>query len=117
MRLLLAVLSAWFPLTYVPSVGTVSWRCGDRGIVLAFRLDQLSATTVLRYGAVRRTLNSGRQVTLPPLRAGTGRLELVQDTEARRLVAVLTVRVDPRRSYCWSYFPPPFTLTLARPRG
>jgi hypothetical protein len=117
MRLLLAVLSAWFPLTYVPSVGTVSWRCADRGVVLGFTLDRMSATTVLRYGAVRRTLNPGRRVVLPPLRAGTGRLELVQETEARRLVATLTVRVDPQRNYCWSYFPPPFTLTLARPRG
>ncbi|HZR14671.1 MAG TPA: hypothetical protein VFC33_15640 [Acidimicrobiia bacterium] len=111
MRLLLAFVSVWFPLTSVPSVAHVEWRCGTRGEQVAVRLTPPVATTVVYFEGRRRTLNGGGFVT--PWQHGVVRVRLVQTTEARTLDATLTMYFD-RGGYCEPYLPPPFTLRVRR---
>jgi hypothetical protein len=111
MRVLLAALSAWFPLTTVPSVAHVDWRCGARGEQLRVVLTPPAVTTTVLLGRRSWTRAGGTFAT--PWVTGTTTILLKQFTEARELDATLTVRFA-RLGYCRPYLPPPFELRVAR---
>jgi hypothetical protein len=109
--LALAFVSAWFPLTTVPSVASVDWRCGTRGEQLRVRLTPPVATTTVVFRARRVRLDGGGWTT--PWLTRTAEVELIQGTSARTLVATVTVRFA-LAGYCRPYLPPPFTLNVVR---
>jgi hypothetical protein len=107
----LSFVSMWFPLTTVPSVASVDWRCGTRGEQLRVHLTPPVATTTIVFRGRRVTSNGGSTVT--PWLRGAARIELIQGTEARTLDATVDVSFG-NLGYCWSYLPPPFTLRVVR---
>jgi hypothetical protein len=111
-RFLLAIVSAWFPLTSVPSVATIDWRCGTKGEQLIVRLTPPVATTTIVFRGHRRVLNGGSFRT--GWLNGPATIELIQGTEARTIDAELNVQFRPGDSYCRPYLPPAFVLAVSR---
>jgi hypothetical protein len=111
-RVLLALVSAWFPLTSVPSVATIDWRCGAKGEQLVVRLTPPVATTTVVFRGRRHVLNGGSFRTGWLTHDAT--IELIQGTEARTVDAELNVQLRPHDSYCRPYLPPAFVLAVTR---
>jgi hypothetical protein len=109
-------------LVALPSLGSVTWRCGADGNTwaLGYREFWSSATTTVTLRAAgrlaaRRTVDPHELVAFPLLRSPRQRLTFVQFTEPGRLRAV--VRVDfrsHRRGYpnCAAYMPPRVTVDV-----
>jgi hypothetical protein len=102
-----------FLLVSLPSLGTVTWRCGARGEYgLAFEVFRTSASTQVRWlagGDVRRraTVHPGEVLRLPL--SGTRQdLEFKQGTGAGTLRASVSVEFEtmPTVSHCYRYAPP-----------
>jgi hypothetical protein len=115
-----AVARPSFLLVSLPSLGTASWRCGERegSYGLAFRVFEAHATTDLRLlsaGRVIRavTVDPGESYRFPVL-GRTQRLELAQGTGAGTLGATVIVRFDqtPVVSHCYAYSPPKLTVRV-----
>ena len=109
-------------LVALPSLGSVTWRCGPTGDTwgLGYREFWASATTgvTLRTGGrivARRTVNPHQLVRFPLLRSARQRLSFVQSTEPGTLRA--EVRVDfrsrgPGYANCAAYMPPRVTVEV-----
>lgn len=111
MRVLLAAVSAWFPLTGVPGVAHVDWRCGAQGEQLRVVLTPPAVTTSVVYRG--RTWRSAHGAFTTPWLRTTATIAVRQSTEARELDATLVVRFGDA-GYCRPYLPPPFTLRVTR---
>lgn len=108
-------------LVALPSLGSVTWRCGPAGDAwgLGYREFWASATTTvtLRAGArvVTRTVNPHELVRLPMLRSPRQRLTFVQGTEPGTLRAEVRVDFRSRRpgfANCAAYMPPRVTVEI-----
>jgi hypothetical protein len=110
-------------LTYLPGMGTVTWRCdskfaGMREYALGFRSFSGGATErlTLRIGnrvAVAQTIQPGQGVRLPHLDAAIQELAVIQTTEPGTLRASLSVNFGPGRvspSHCFPWLPPEVKL-------
>jgi len=110
-------------LTYLPEMGTVTWRCdskfaGMREYALGFQSFSGGATErlTLRVGnrvAFARSIQPGQGVRLPHLDAAIQELALIQTTEPGTLRASLSVNFGPRPvspSHCFPWLPPAVTL-------
>lgn len=111
-----------FLLVALPSLGSVTWRCGptDGSYGLGYREFWASATTAVTLHAGRRTVRKRvdpRQlVTFPLSRAPTQSLTFVQMTEPGTLRAVVTVRFAQAHGVtppCQPYLPPPFAVQVS----
>ncbi|HEY5294647.1 MAG TPA: hypothetical protein VIJ70_04130, partial [Gaiellaceae bacterium] len=116
-----------YALATLPSVGSVTWSCtaGNPGLRMRHRItfaasprDATDEVTfrIGKAALVRRTVQPGRRLELPWTRAARMTLEVAQQTEARRLVAVVTIdfaRPERASGSCWPYFPPAFVTRLA----
>ena len=111
-----------FLLVALPSLGSVTWRCGptDGVYALGYREFWASATTTVTLRAGRRTVRKRvdphELVTFPFSRAPTQRLTFVQMTEPGTLRAVVTVRFDQAHAVappCQAYLPPPFAVQVS----
>jgi hypothetical protein len=111
-----------FLLLALPSLGSVTWRCGptDGEYALGYREFWSSATTAVTLRAGRRTIRKRvdphELVTFPFSRASTQRLTFVQTTEPGTLRAVVKVRFGQARPVappCQAYLPPPFAVQVS----
>jgi hypothetical protein len=112
-----------FLLVALPSLGSVTWRCGptDGLYGLGYREFWSSATTTVTLHAGRRTVRKRvdphQLVTFPFSRAATQHLTFVQMTEPGTLRAVVTVRFAQAPGIsppCQAYLPPPFAVRVSR---
>lgn len=115
-------------LVALPSLGSVTWRCGatDGVYALGYREFWSSATTTVTLRAHGRTVASRsvdpRQVVrFPFVRARVQRLTFLQRTEPGTLRAIVTVDFGRRRTAyppCRPYLPPRFVANVyPRPNG
>jgi hypothetical protein len=111
-RVLLAAVSAWFPLTSIPIVAHVDWRWGPRGEQLRVVVTPPAATTIVRFRR-RRWESAQGSFTTPWLTSKTT-VVVTQFTEARKLDATLVVGFARAGGYTRPYLPPPFTLRVTR---
>ena len=100
-----------FLLVGLPSLGTVSWRCDERGhYALGFHAFRLSADDGLRFHAGKVTkaagVRPGNSIRFPYVRARRQTLTVVQGTEPRTLRATVDVYFMPRYDFCRSYLVP-----------
>lgn len=116
-----------YALAALPSVGSVTWSCTARnpGLLMRHRITFAASPrdatdhVTFRIGKavlVRHAVQPGRRLDLPWTRAVRMTLEVAQATEARRLVAVVTIdftRAERASGSCWPYFPPAFVTRLA----
>ena len=111
-----------FLLVALPSLGSVTWRCGPTdGIYgLGYREFWSSATTTVTLNAggrtVRKRVEPHQLVTFPFSRAAAQRLTFVQMTEPGTLRAVVTVHFAQSHAIappCQAYLPPPFSVQVS----
>jgi hypothetical protein len=112
-------------LTYLPDMGTVTWRCnskeaGTRAYALGFRSFNGGATEQLNLRiknrtVLTRTIQPGQSLTLPHLNAEVQELAVTQSTEPGTLRGTVSVNFAPGRtspSHCFPWFPPAMTLRV-----
>jgi hypothetical protein len=112
-------------LTYLPEMGTVSWRCDDRRVgirayALGFQSFSRGATEQLTLRvrnrvAFRRTIQPGQSVNLPHVDAAVQELLVSQTTEPGTLRGIVSVNFGPGRispSHCFPWLPPAITLRV-----
>lgn len=116
-----------YALAALPSVGSVTWSCtaGNPGLRMRHRVTFTASPrdatddVTFRIGTavlVRHAVQPGRRLDLPWTRAVRMTLEVAQATEARRLLATVTIdftRAERASGSCWPYFPPAFVTRLA----
>jgi hypothetical protein len=103
-----------FPLMTLPSLGSVAWECRQGPATawsLTFRMEELSATTVVSWtaaGARRRlvTMQPGERLTLPFVTVRAQRLAFDQRTKPGTLRARLRIDFPPGPRGCYPYDPP-----------
>jgi len=115
-----------YALASLPSVGIVTWSCiaRDPGLRMRHRVTFTASPrgatddVTFRIGTavlVRHAVQPGQRLDLPWTRALRMTLQVAQSTEARRLVAAVTVdftRAERASGSCWPYFPPTFVTRL-----
>jgi hypothetical protein len=112
-------------LTYLPEMGTVTWRCdgkqtGVRAYALGFRSFTAGTTERLTLRiknrvVLTRTIQPGQGLRLPHLNAAVQELAVTQSIEPGTLRVVMTVNFGPRPispSHCFPWLPPAMTLRV-----
>jgi hypothetical protein len=108
-----------FVLVSVGELGTITWRCGERGerYAIGYRGSPLSATTVVRarigHRRTRTVVNPGGRIRFPLVRARRQKITLAQATEPGVLRATIVADFGAGSiAHCWSYAPPRVDLRL-----
>lgn len=109
-------------LTYLPEMGTVTWRCDGReasvrAYALGFRSFSGGATERLTLRiknqvALTRTIQPGQSLSLPHFDAAVQELAVTQSTEPGTLRGIVSVNFGPGRispSHCFAWLPPAMT--------
>jgi hypothetical protein len=110
-------------LTYLPEMGTVTWRCnskeaGARAYALGFRSVNRGATEQLTLRiknrtVLTRTIQPRQSLSLRHLNSAVQELAVTQSTEPGTLRGIVSVNFAPGRtspSHCFPWFPPAVTL-------
>jgi hypothetical protein len=109
-----------FMLVQLPSLGTVTWTCKPASgqFALGYRASPRFATTAIEHLVDGRRVASimvdpGDRVRFAFSDARRQVLRFVQGTGAGVLRASVRATFEPTFSYCFSYLPPPTTITVS----